>query len=53
MCPSSNATVVTEIDEMSDEVNVNNMNFEVNEVAVPQLMEIMQDEGDEEVVNRS
>ncbi|PWA48379.1 replication protein A 70 kDa DNA-binding subunit B [Artemisia annua] len=52
VCPS-NATVVREIDEMSDEVNVNNMNFEVNEVAVPQLMEIMQDEGDEEVVNRS
>ena len=53
VCPSSNATVVREIDEMPDEVNVNNMNFEVNEVAVPQLMEIMQDEGDEEVVNRS
>ncbi|PWA36999.1 nucleic acid-binding, OB-fold protein [Artemisia annua] len=53
VCPPSNATVVREIEEMPDEVNVNNMNFEVNEVAVPQLMEIMQDEGDEEVVNRS
>ncbi|PWA67015.1 protein kinase-like domain-containing protein [Artemisia annua] len=49
VCPPSNATVVREIDEMPDEVNVNNMNFEVNEVAVPQPMEIMQDEGDEEV----
>ncbi|PWA41688.1 Sel1-like protein [Artemisia annua] len=49
VCPPSNATVVREIDEMPDEVNVNNMNFEVNEVAVPQLMEIIQDEGDEEL----
>jgi hypothetical protein len=38
---------------MPDEVNVNNMNIEVNEVAVPQRMEIMQDGGDEEVVNCS
>ena len=52
VCPS-NDTAVREIDGMLDEVNVNNMNIEVNEVEVPQRMEIMQNEGDEEVVNRS